>query len=168
MVTGSIAAIAYGEPRLTHDIDIIIRLTAAVIKKFRKAFPDTEYYCPPEEVIGIEIQRRHNGHFNIIHHDTGLKADCYPFTGDMLHTWAFKHCRRLEIGSDRELWTAPPEYVILRKLQYYREGGSEKHLEDIRGMLEVSGEGMDIAFIRVKSKEMGLEVMWERARSGGY
>ena len=30
---------------------------------------------------------------------------------------------------------APPEYVILRKLEYYREGGSEKHVRDFRAML---------------------------------
>jgi len=29
-------------------------------------------------------------------------------------------------------YAAPPEYVILRKLQYFREGGSEKHLLDIK------------------------------------
>jgi len=26
------------------------------------------------------------------------------------------------------IWVAPPEYVILRKLEYFREGKSEKHL----------------------------------------
>ena len=35
---------------------------------------------------------------------------------------------------------APAEYVIVRKLEYYREGGSEKHLRDIRSMLAVSGD----------------------------
>jgi len=27
---------------------------------------------------------------------------------------------------------AAPEYVIVRKLEFFREGGSEKHLRDIR------------------------------------
>jgi hypothetical protein len=38
---------------------------------------------------------------------------------------------------------APPEYVILRKLEYFREGGSDKHLRDIRAMLAVSGDQLD-------------------------
>ena len=38
------------------------------------------------------------------------------------------------------LVVAQPEYVIVRKLEYYREGGSEKHLRDIRSMLDTSPE----------------------------
>jgi len=33
---------------------------------------------------------------------------------------------------------APPEYAIVRKLDYYREGHAEKHVRDIRAMLDVS------------------------------
>jgi len=46
---------------------------------------------------------------------------------------------------------APPEYVIVRKLEYYREGGSEKHLRDIRAMLAVSGELLDRPHCRTGS-----------------
>ena len=38
------------------------------------------------------------------------------------------------------LVVAQPEYVIVRTLEYYREGGSEKHLRDIRSMLDTSPE----------------------------
>jgi len=30
MVTGGVAAIVYGEPRLTNDVDIVVRLTPAM------------------------------------------------------------------------------------------------------------------------------------------
>ena len=42
--------------------------------------------------------------------------------------------------SDREGYTARPEDLIISKMLYYREGGSEKHLRDITGMLKVSAE----------------------------
>jgi hypothetical protein len=29
----------------------------------------------------------------------------------------------------------PPEYVVIKKLEFLREGGSEKHVRDIRGIL---------------------------------
>lgn len=41
---------------------------------------------------------------------------------------------------DEPVHVAPPEYVIVRKLEFYREGGSEKHLRDIEAMLRVSGD----------------------------
>jgi len=37
-VTGSIAATIYGEPRLTHDIDIVIDLTQNDIAELYKRF----------------------------------------------------------------------------------------------------------------------------------
>ena len=55
---------------------------------------------------------------------------------------------------------APPEYVIVRKLEYYREGLSEKHLRDIRAMLAVSGEQLDQAAMRQWIKRRGLESEW--------
>ena len=55
---------------------------------------------------------------------------------------------------------APPEYVIIRKLEYYREGGSEKHLRDIRSMLALSGEQMDRPSLDEWIQRRGLQTEW--------
>jgi len=67
-IFGSVAAIVYGEPRLTHDIDIIISLHEDDINKFINSFPSNLFYCPPEEIIKNEIKRTSRGHFNLIHY----------------------------------------------------------------------------------------------------
>ena len=77
MVTGSVASIFYGEPRLTHDINIVLLIGPLQVNRFIAAFPDEEYYCPPSEVIQIELKRGVHAHFHLIHHRSGLKADCY-------------------------------------------------------------------------------------------
>ncbi|MCI0651701.1 MAG: hypothetical protein L0Z55_07445 [Planctomycetes bacterium] len=77
MVTGSVAVIIYGEPLLTHDVDLIVVLEREHIARLLDVFPATEFYCPPGEVIAIEAARPQCGHFNIIHHGTGFKADVY-------------------------------------------------------------------------------------------
>ena len=59
---------------------------------------------------------------------------------------------------------APPEYVILRKLEYFREGGSEKHLRDIAGMLRVSGDSVDRAAVEEWSRRLGVMTEWEAAQ----
>jgi hypothetical protein len=143
MVSGSVACIVYGEPRLTNDIDIVAYLDSHHAGAIAQAFPATAFYCPPEEVIIIESRRKRRGHFNLIHHETGHKADMYLAGDDPLHVWGFSKRRRVDIAENRSLWVAPPEYVILRKLEYFKEGGSEKHKLDIRGILEVSGEMLD-------------------------
>ena len=57
--------------------------------------------------------------------------------GSAFERWAFKNRRPLTVG-ETPIWLAPPEYVIIHKLEFYREGRSEKHLRDIRGMLAVT------------------------------
>ena len=162
MVTGAVAATIYGEPRLTHDIDLVIDLRLEDIEKFVDAFPLEEFYCPPAEVIRLETGRPQRGHFNLIHHETGLKADVYASGRDLLQKWGLANCRALSIGGE-DVWLAPPEYVILRKLEYYREGGSEKHLRDIAGMLELSRNDIDFAFLESKIDAMSLKKEWEEA-----
>jgi hypothetical protein len=166
LVTGSVAAVFYGEPRLTHDIDLVLVLRPDQIDTLCRMFPLETYYCPPPEVIRIEIGRSHGAHFNLIHHDSGLKADCYLYAGDELHRWALEHRRTVAL-ENLQIQLAPPEYVILRKLQYYREGGSQKHLRDIRGMLEQSGSELDRDFLDRELARRGLAdllpaVDWEQ------
>jgi hypothetical protein len=159
MVTGAVASIIYGEPRLTHDLDLVIELHSEDVDRFATAFPIEEFYCPPSEVIQIEIARQQRGHFNLIHHHTGFKADIYPSGQDKLHQWALKN-RDIVDFEGEDLWLAPIEYVILRKLQYYREGRSKKHLRDISGILEISSSQIDFKTLKDKIKKMGLEEEW--------
>lgn len=164
MVTGSVASIFFGEPRLTHDIDIILFLSRLDIPRFIARFPDEAYYCPPEEVIRIELGRDHHAHFNLIHHKTGLKADCYPFTGDPLHQWAIERVISLEIEPGCKMNLAPIEYVIIRKLEFFTIGGSEKHIKDIRAMIETSGNDIDFDFLEKHITSRRLDEAYRRVR----
>ncbi len=165
MVTGSVASIVYGEARLTHDIDMVITIHAHEVERIAGAFPSSRFYCPPVEVIRIEAGRQLRGHFNLIHHATGFKADMYLMGEDPLHHWAMEHRRCIPLAED-PMWVAPPEYVILRKLTYYRDGGSEKHLRDIRGILDVSGDELDFSEIERRVNAMGLQGEWKETGSG--
>ena len=88
MVTGAAAAIIYGEPRLTRDIDVVIALTPADAPRLAAAFADPAYYVTPVKVIAEEARRDGGGHFNIIHVPSALKADLYLHGSDELHAWA--------------------------------------------------------------------------------
>jgi len=56
---------------------------------------------------------------------------------------------------------AAPEDVIIKKMEYYKEGGSEKHLRDIAGILKISRESVDRNYISVWARRMGLVDIWE-------
>lgn len=159
VVSGSVAAMLYGEPRMTHDIDFVIFLRVDHVPKLPEIYPPPEFYVPPASVIIAEIVRERNGHFNVIHADSGLKADFYTTNRDELHAWAFRNMKRYSIRGT-EISLAPPEYVIIRKLEYFREGGSEKHLRDIRSMIAVSGEQLDRPALREWIQNRGLQEQW--------
>lgn len=160
-VTGSVASIAYGEPRMTHDVDLVVTLGDRDVASIEAAFPGESFYCPPPEVIRVELRRPLHGHFNLIHHATGFKADVYLTDRGPLHAWAFDHRRRAG-REGAEFWLAPPEYVVVRKLEYLREGGSEKHVRDVRAMLLALGDDVDRAQIEGWVRARGLGAEWAR------
>ena len=153
MVTGSVASMLYAEPRFTADVDVVVRVT--VPEELRKAFSGPDYYCPPADVLAVEIARPLHGHVNILHSPSALKADVYLAGEDPLHSWALDRRRRFDVGG-REVWVAPPEYVILRKLLFFREGGSSKHVRDVRALLAAQGEKLDYATLERFAEERGV------------
>lgn len=168
MVTGSVASTLYGDPRLTNDVDIVIEIDRRHCDAIATLFPLDQFYCPPREVILIETGRAQRGHFNLIHHDTGFKADIYPVGRDPLARWGLAHRRTIDVDGVC-VAVAPPEYVILRKLQFYVEGGSEKHWRDVRGMLAATELAIDRAFIEQHADRLGVRDAWKgvtRAASG--
>src|SRR5262245_27763726 len=112
LVSGSVAAILYGEPRLTHDAAFVVYLRAHHVPCLREMFPSPEFYLPPPEAIHAELVREQHGHFNAIHTATGFKSDFYPAGRDEFHVWAFRHARCLEYRGE-PVMVAPPEYVIV-------------------------------------------------------
>ncbi len=165
MISGSLASVHYGEPRLTLDVDLVAHLGEREAAELAGLFAAAEFYVPPTEVLAVEIARPTRGHFNVIHFASGQKADFYPSRRHPYWQWAFEHRRLARIGDD-EVWFAPPEYVILWKLEFFREGGGDKHLRDIRGMLLVNAENIDRSMIGTACAELGLSEQWERVQEG--
>ena len=162
-IVGGLASIAYGRPRLTLDADLILAMNPDQVASLIEAFPSADFYLPPAEVMQAEVQRESRGHFNIIHQHSALRADCYLPGRSELARWELAHRQRLPLGSS-QAWFAPPESVIVHKLVFHREGGSEKHLEDIRGILV--GTQVDRKIIADWIEQLGLAESWSAAASG--
>ena len=162
-IVGSVASSLYGEPRVTNGVDLLIQLSDRDAGKFASAFSSEDFYVPPPEVIAVELGRTHGGHINIIALESMTKADFYPLSQAEAE-W-FSRRRSLPIGG-RQLWFAIPEAVIIHKLRFFHEGGSEKHLRDIRGMLAVSGGEIDRALLDRAVAELGLAEAWGAAQAG--
>ena len=150
----------YGEPRLTVDIDLVIFFRADDIGRLCQAYPAPDFYVPPSEVISAEAARERKGQFNVLHVDSGLKADFHIARRDEFHAWAFRNVRQYTMR-DHPIRLAPPEYVIVRKLEYFREGGSEKHLRDIRAILNVSSQAINRDDLNYWIERQSVEEQWK-------
>lgn len=158
LVTGSVASMAYGEPRLTNDIDLVAGIRESDISNVVVAFPAPEFYVS-DEAIRDAIRR--DGQFNIIHPGSGLKVDVIVRRDTPFDHSRFARARPLRPAESYVAAFASAEDVIIKKMEYFREGGSEKHLRDITGMLKVTGKEIDHAYIAEWADRLGLHEIWD-------
>ncbi len=166
LVTGSVATVFYGEPRFTNDIDIVVDLPLPRVDELCQAFPAGQFYVDPESARAA-VRRR--GQFNVIHPASGLKIDVVVAPRDEFDRSRFERARRVHPAPDYDAAFASPEDVILKKMVFFREGGSDKHLRDIAGVLRVSGDRLDRSYIDEWAGRLGLLDVWRAVleRAGG-
>ena len=159
-VTGSTATILYGEVRFTNDIDIVVDLPEAQVANFCRQFPSGRFFVSTEAALDAVRTR---GQFNIIHPESGLKIDVIIPAENSFNASRFARARRVEAGNDLEACFASPEDAIIKKLEYYQLGGSDKHLRDIAGILKVSRGQVDMEYINKWATALGVGEIWEAA-----
>jgi hypothetical protein len=157
LVTGSVAAMAFGEPRLTNDIDIVAGIEEQHVNAFLMAFPSDEFYIT-EEMVREAILRK--GQFNIIHPGSGIKVDMIIRQDTPFDKSRFGRVHRIYPAESYQANFAAPEDVIIKKMEYYKAGGSEKHLRDIAGILKISGEMVNRDYITEWAKRLDLTEVW--------
>ena len=110
MIGGSQAAMYYGEPRLTRDIDVVVALQAEHLPVLLRAFPAEEFYVD-EEAARDAV--RTSGQFNIIHPGSGLKIDVYVNPDTPYDRARLARRRRLPLLPNVTACFASAEDVIL-------------------------------------------------------
>ena len=161
MVVGGFAAILYGEPRLTLDVDIVVDMKPAHIRPFVAAFPIPDYYAS-EDAIRDSLRRRFP--FNVIQPFTGAKVDLVPLPHDLVTRAAFERRQRLEhdaTGHSAAFISA--EDLVVAKLIAFRETDSDKHLRDARGILATQWGRLDLEAVRRRAATAGVGEPFDRA-----
>lgn len=156
-LVGSLAVAHYGEQRATLDADFVAELSHADISRLAAVFPAVEFYLSEnaaEEAIAT------GGQFNIIHIATAFKIDVFVAC-DTAARDQITRSRRVEILPGLHVQVATPEDLILKKLEYYRMGESDKHLRDIVAMLQVSGDQVDRQLVDRETERLHVSDIWE-------
>lgn len=162
MVAGSFASTFHGIPRLTQDIDVVVRLDSSAVSRLLAALPPDEYYVS-EEAARDAVRRR--SQFNVIDLATGWKADLIvqkarPFS-------ELEMQRRLRVTLlGTTLFVASAEDTIIAKLEWARESRSARQLGDVRDILSVRGASLDRPYIEAWAAALGVSDLWRDASAG--
>jgi hypothetical protein len=156
-VTGSVASAAWGEPRFTNDIDIVVRIESSQTESLITSFPDSDFYVSRSAAEEAVRRRRM---FNIIHFASGLKVDLVVASDSEFDRERMARVRSLPAIRKRMIPFASPEDVILKKMLYFREGSSEKHLRDIGAVLTTQGNEIDRCYLDRWVAKFQLEEIW--------
>lgn len=160
MLTGSLASTLYGEPRSTVDVDLVVVLDAAALGALLSALPEDRYYVS-EDAARDALKRQ--GQFNVIDLETGWKVDLIlrkrrPFSLEEFG----RRVRREVLGVEIDLVSV--EDSILSKLEWARRGGSERQLRDVRAMVMLQRDRLDVAYIERWAEELGVLELWREVR----
>jgi hypothetical protein len=161
MVTGSTVSSLQGQPRLTHDIDIVVGIKPSAVDAIVAAFPNPRFYLEPES---IRDAMAHYGMFNVMESDTGDKLDFWILKPDPFDLSMF-HRRYQEFAAGIRMYVSQPEDTILSKLRWAKmSGGSEKQMADCVAVYEVNLTNLDIAYLDHWARELDLLPSLERVR----
>lgn len=161
MVTGSLVSSMQGQPRSTHDIDLVVSLSPDTDLYLNAAFPEAEYYLDPESIREAVSS---GGMFNLIEFATGDKVDFWLLTPEAYDQSRFgRRVRQALFGL--VIPVTAPEDTILQKLRWMKlSGGSEKQFQDAVSVYEVQFEVLDQAYLEHWARELGLETELQRLR----
>jgi hypothetical protein len=149
MLTGSMAMNYYAQPRMTRDLDLVIKIAADQVDIVMRLFKD-HYYVDRVAITKAIAQR---SLFNIIHNETIIKLDCIVLKDDQYRQEAFSRRRRI-IFEDFQTWIISLEDLILSKLYWARDSRSEMQFRDIKNLLSSQ---CDMSYLQSRAEVLGVE-----------
>jgi hypothetical protein len=163
-VGGSVASGVHGIPRTTMDIDLVVDMRPDQLEEFAMAL-HPGFYADAETIRrAVALGRA----FNVIHIASAYKFDFFPLGKDEFSRTEFARRAYAEVSlfgpEPIECAVASAEDTILRTLEWYRRGGetSERQWNDVRGIIQVSGDQLDYPYLRRWAKHLRVDDLLEQ------
>ena len=163
LIGGAIAEWAWGEPRATQDLDLVVNIPIKSVNKLSKELEKRDMLIPAEIILDNILEDRADIPINAIHMHSGLKADLYPVReGDELRESAFQRREQVDYGPPIGMvYIHSPEDLILYKLIYFGLSQQSKHSRDIAAILKAKKNELDLDYIEKWTARFGLSSLWK-------
>ena len=163
VIGGSHASGAWGEPRMTNDVDLLIELPAARVEELFDALKE-HFYVDESEMRGAVREARS---FNAIHLKRYDKLDLFVAGDSTLDRAQLDNPPRVRLTADhtRSFPVTAPEVVVLRKLDWFQRGDrvSDRQWRDVLAVLRVQRERLDLGRMWELAAASGLEALLAEA-----
>lgn len=158
MVTGSIVSSIQGEPRNTHDIDIVVELKKENVISILDEFTVPRYYISKDSIEEAVVKK---SMFNIIDTVEGDKIDFWLLTDEDFDSSRFS--RKIEIQfQEIKFFVSTPEDTILAKLRWAKlSGGSEKQMTDAVRVYEINYKNLDFDYLKNWVNKLQIQDEWQ-------
>ena len=163
LIGGALAAWAWGEPRATLDVDLVVDIPLESIAALSAELAKRDMLVPAEIILDAILEERSDIPISAIHLYSGFKADLYPLRpGDELRHSALQRRKIVDLGPQLgEVYLHSPEDLILYKLWYYSLSQQTKHLRDITAIVLTLGDALDVDYINEWAARKGLLTLWQ-------
>lgn len=159
MVTGSVASSMQGEPRSTHDIDMVVAIQESKAHELSEAFPPPDFYLDENSILDA---LKNQSMFNLINSKVGDKVDFWVFTDDPFDRSRFSR-RISEDFMGIQMQVSSPEDTILAKLRRAKlSGGSEKQFTDALRVYEVQYGQLDVNYLEDWANKLNVQSLWKK------
>jgi hypothetical protein len=163
MLTGSWASGYYGEPRSTHDVDIVIEVSVDAVDALKAAFSQADYAFDEVAAAKAILTR---SMFQLWHHQSGAGVDFWVASDDRFATVALERRKEIFIGGTRT-YACSPEDLMIQKLKWSQmSGGSSKQINDVQGVYDMLRDSLEIAYIKRWIEHFQLQAEWNSVAEG--
>jgi hypothetical protein len=168
LIGGAVAAWAWGEPRATMDLDLVVDIPIEAIGRLSQELEIRGMLVPPDIILDSLLEDRADIPINAIHAQSGFKADLYLLrSGDALRQSAFLRRKRVDLGPPiGEVYLHSPEDLIVYKLSYYGLSQQTKHLRDINAIVYTLRDDLDLDYIENWADRQGVLTLWRELFKG--
>jgi hypothetical protein len=163
LIGGAVAAWAWGEPRSTMDVDVVIDLPFEAIPALSRELEKRDMLVPVDIILDTLTEERNDLPIHAIHIQSGFKADLYPLRPqDELRRSALQRRVSVDFGPPLGVvYVHSPEDLIVYKIWYFSLSQQTKHVRDIAAILKSIGSEIDFKYIQTWIARLGLSSTWQ-------
>lgn len=164
LVGGSLSTSAFGQPRQTNDIDIVLDLPGGRIGEAMNVF-SPKFMVSESEIMDAVTSRQPYASFQLLHLERFMKVDVFVKQDTPIQESSFARRRKIKFIGDAEAWFCSPEDSVLQKIRWYELGNrvSDRQWNDLVQVIEVQAENFDREYFREWADKLGIRELAEEA-----